>query len=93
MGVVVIPLLFETGAADRMDAVVVVSAPADVQRARVLERGTMTEEQFEMILSKQVPDAVKRAKADYVIETTSLEAARTAVQDVLTDIHGKLENA
>ncbi len=88
-----IPLLFETGSAGTMDAVVVVSAPAKVQRARVLERGTMSEDQFNLILSKQVPDAEKRAKADYIIETTSLEAARTAVQDVLKDIHRRLDNA
>ncbi len=53
----------------------------------------MSEDQFNLILSKQVPDAEKRAKADYIIETTSLEAARTAVQDVLKDIHRRLDNA
>ncbi|GGE55360.1 dephospho-CoA kinase [Actibacterium pelagium] len=88
-----IPLLFETGGSSLMDAIVVVTAPADVQRARVLERGTMSEEQFELILSKQVPDAEKRKKADYIIETTSLEAARAAVQDVLTDISNRQANA
>ncbi len=88
-----IPLLFETGGAAKMDAVVVVSAPAEVQRSRVLERGTMTVEQFELILSKQVPDAQKRAQADYVIETTSLEAAEQAVQDVLADIHKRIDHA
>ncbi|GGD21530.1 dephospho-CoA kinase [Sinisalibacter lacisalsi] len=91
--VVDVPLLFETGAQDMVDATVVVSAPADVQRERVLERGTMDPETFENILAKQVPDAEKRAMADYVIETTSVEQARTQVQAVLEDIREKLANA
>lgn len=88
-----IPLLFENTASPNVDAVVVVSAPADVQRARVMARGTMDEATFEMILGKQVPDADKRARADYVIETTSVDAARAQVQAVLTEIRGKLPHA
>ncbi len=88
-----IPLLFETGGEGSVDAIVVVSAPADIQRQRVLERGTMSPAQFETILAKQTPDAEKRARAHYVIETTSLEAARAAVQSCLRDIRGKLAHA
>jgi len=81
-----IPLLFETGAEGEVDAIAVVSAPAGVQRARVLARGTMSAAELETILAKQLPDAEKRARADFVIETTSLEAARAAVQDVIRQI-------
>ncbi|MHC0052030.1 dephospho-CoA kinase [Actibacterium sp. D379-3] len=88
-----IPLLFETGAQDQMDATLVVTAPPEVQRARVLARGTMTEAQFETILAKQVPDAEKRARADYVIETLTLEGARAAVQFVIEDIRKVLADA
>ncbi|WP_372604475.1 dephospho-CoA kinase [Actibacterium sp.] len=90
-GIVVldVPLLFETGAAGAMDAVVVVSAPPEVQRARVLERGTMTEAEFETILAKQTPDSEKRARADFIIETTSPEAARAAVNGILAKIRGE----
>ena len=88
-----IPLLFETGGHTRVDAVVVVSAPEDVQRARVLERATMTEAQFEAIKAKQTPDAEKRSRADYVIETLSLDTAKAAVDAVLTDIRKRLCHA
>lgn len=87
-----IPLLFETGVTG-VDAVVVVSAPADVQRARVLERGTMSETEFEIILARQMPDKEKRARADYVIETDTVDHARAQVQTVLADIRRRIADA
>jgi dephospho-CoA kinase len=88
-----IPLLYETGADAGCDAVVVVTAPPDLQRARVLARGEMTAAEFEMILSRQMPDAEKCAHADYIIETTTLDAARAAVRAICADIRGKLAHA
>ena len=82
-----IPLLFETGGDKYVDATIVVSAPKDIQRKRVLARPKMTEGLFEMILSKQMPDAEKRRRADYVISTADgMEAARAAVKSVLDKI-------
>lgn len=81
-----VPLLYEIGLDAACDAVAVVSAPADVQRQRVLDRGAMTEAEFQTILSRQMPDAEKRARADFIIPTTSLEAARQAVKDTLASI-------
>ena len=79
-----IPLLYEKGGEKRVNAVVVVSAPADVQRARVLARPGMTVEKFEAILAKQTPDPEKRARADFVIETGgSFEETRAQVRAVL----------
>ena len=79
-----IPLLFETGAERRCDAVVVVSAPAEVQRARAFERPGMTEEKFQAILAKQMPDADKRARADFVVDTSKgFDAARAQVREIL----------
>ncbi|GGC28626.1 dephospho-CoA kinase [Novosphingobium marinum] len=76
-----IPLLFEKGGRDEVDAVLVVSAPAEAQRQRVLARPGMTEARFERILGLQMPDAEKRRNADYVIDTgTSLAETRHAVQ-------------
>ena len=85
-----VPLLYEIGLDQACDAVAVVSAPPEVQRERVLMRG-MTEAEFHMILSRQMPDAEKSARADYIIPTTGLEAARQAVKDVLADIRRKLD--
>ena len=84
-----IPLLFETGAEADLDAVLVVTASAEVQRARVLARGTMDDETFQMILAKQMPDAEKRARADYVIETLSLEQTRADVVKLVAKIRGR----
>lgn len=79
-----IPLLYEKGGAARVDVVAVVSAPAEAQRARVLARPGMSVEKFEAILAKQVPDAEKRARADFVIETGgSFEETRAQVRAVL----------
>jgi len=82
-----IPLLFETGAQARCDAVAVVSAPAELQRARAFERPGMTETKFQAILAKQMPDADKRARADFVVDTgQGFEHARAQVRDILKQV-------
>lgn len=84
LAVLDIPLLFETGGDAAVDAVVVVSAPAEVQAARVLARPGMTRERFEAILARQLPDAEKRRRADFVVETgEGLEAARARVREIV----------
>jgi dephospho-CoA kinase len=88
-----IPLLFETGGEARVDATVCVSVDAETQRKRVMERGTMTADQFAAILAKQMPDADKRARADYVIITDTLEHAVRQVRDVLADIRKRMTHA
>ncbi|MHA6264274.1 dephospho-CoA kinase [Arenibacterium sp. CAU 1754] len=88
-----IPLLFETGGDARMDAVACVSVDSETQENRVLERGTMTREQFLMIRAKQMPDADKRAKSDYVIITDTLDHAREQVQNIVADIRARIANA
>jgi dephospho-CoA kinase len=88
-----IPLLFETGGDARVDATVCVTVDADTQRARVLARGTMSEAQFATILAKQMPDADKRARADYVIVTDTPGHAAAQVRDVLADIRKRMTHA
>ena len=84
-----IPLLFETGGRGRVDKVVVVTAPAEVQRERVLARPGMTEEKLAAILASQVPDAEKRRQADFVIDTgQGMDAARAAVARIIADLTG-----
>jgi dephospho-CoA kinase len=81
-----IPLLLEIGA--QVDAVLVVSAPPDMQRARVLARAGMTDAQLDLILSRQMPDAEKRARADYVIETIDMDSARAQVAGLVAKLGG-----
>lgn len=87
-----IPLLFETGAQNRVDGVVVVTAPAAVQRRRALERPDMTEEKFAQILSRQVPDADKRERADFIVDTSlGLEQARNQVARIVETIRTRIQ--
>ncbi|MBZ9796899.1 dephospho-CoA kinase [Mesorhizobium sp. ES1-4] len=84
-----IPLLFETGGRGRVDKVVVVTAPAEVQRERVLARPGMTEEKLASILARQVPDAEKRRLADFVVDTgQGLDAARAQVAAIIAELKG-----
>jgi dephospho-CoA kinase len=79
-----IPLLFEIGGEGSCDAVVVVSAPADMQRARAFERPGMTEEKFATLLAKQVPDEEKRRRADFIVDSSrDFDYARAQVRDIL----------
>src|SRR5262249_16143898 len=82
-----IPLLFESGGAERVDKIVVVSAPEDVQKARVMARPGMSEEKLVYLLSRQTPDAEKRARADFIIDTSGeLDNTRAQVRAVLDAI-------
>ncbi len=88
-----IPLLFESGAADRVDVIVVVSCDPQIQRQRVLARPNMTEEKFNMILSRQTPDAEKRRRADYVIDTGhGIDQAREQVGAIVADLRQRIAN-
>ena len=85
-----IPLLFETGQASSFDTIVVVTAPADVQRARALERPGMTEEKFNDILSRQTADAEKRAHADYIVDTSrGKEDAFAQVRQIVEELRNR----
>ncbi|WP_430422522.1 dephospho-CoA kinase [Phenylobacterium sp.] len=87
MVVLDVPLIFETGGEKNMHKVIVVSAPAEMQRARVLAREGMTPERLEAILAQQTPDAEKRARADYVVDTgQGLEHAREQVTAIIADL-------
>lgn len=88
-----IPLLFEGNGHRMVQTSVCVSVDEATQRERVLARGTMTEDQFEMIKSKQMPDAEKRALADYVVITDTLDHARDQVRAIVAEIRDKLQNA
>lgn len=86
--VIDVPLLYETGGQKRVDCVVLVSAPYELQRERVLARPGMSEEKFQSILAKQVPDAQKREQADYIIDSSKgLEAAMAQVEALIPLLH------
>ena len=82
-----IPLLYETGGEKRVDAVVVVTTSPETQRERILARGTMTPEALDAILARQLPDADKRRRADFVVDTSrGLEPVRAAIRDILAEV-------
>jgi dephospho-CoA kinase len=82
-----IPLLFETGGQERVDAVVTVSAPPEVQRARLLERPGLTAEKLEALIANQLPDAEKRRRADFIVDSSQgFDAAREQVADILRQV-------
>jgi dephospho-CoA kinase len=82
-----IPLLFETGGEKRVDAVVVVTTSPELQRARVLARGTMDEQKLDAIIAKQTPDAEKRRRADFVVDTShGLDPVRAQIEHILAEV-------
>ncbi|MGB8402157.1 dephospho-CoA kinase [Bradyrhizobium sp.] len=87
VAVVDVPLLFETGGEKRVDAVVVVTTSPETQRQRILARGTMTNEAFDSLLARQLPDAEKRQRADFVVDTShGLDPVRAAIRDILRQV-------
>lgn len=87
VAVVDVPLLFETGGDAKVDAVVVVTTSADIQRERILSRATMTPEKLDAILARQMPDAEKRRRADFVVDTShGLEPVRARIRDILREV-------
>jgi dephospho-CoA kinase len=86
VAVVDVPLLFETGGEKRVDAVVVVTTTSEIQRQRVLARDNMTGEMFDTILARQLPDAEKRKRADFVVDTSGgLDPVRARIRDILAE--------
>ena len=87
VAVVDIPLLFETGGEKRVDAVLVVTASPELQRERILARDNMTAEKLDAILARQLPDAEKRERADFVVDTSrGLDPVRTQIRDILREV-------
>lgn len=87
VAVVDVPLLFETGGDKRVDAVVVVTTSPEIQRERILSRGTMTEEALDALLARQMPDAEKRRRADFVVDTShGLDPVRAQIRDILDKV-------
>jgi dephospho-CoA kinase len=85
-----IPLLFETGGNERVDVTIVVSAPAEVQRSRVLERAGMTPEKLDQILSRQMSDAEKRSRADFVVDTSrSIPETEAQIDRIMAQLSGR----
>jgi dephospho-CoA kinase len=93
IGVFDIPLLFETGGNAEMDAVACVSVSPELQKQRVLDRGTMTEADLVRILARQMPNEDKCARSDYVIMTDTVAHAEAQVQAVVEQIRARLDNA
>jgi dephospho-CoA kinase len=86
VAVVDVPLLFETGGEKRVDAVVVVTTTPEIQRQRILARDNMTGEKLDAILARQLPDAEKRRRADFVVDTSNgLDPVRARIRDILTE--------
>jgi dephospho-CoA kinase len=86
-----IPLLFEKGGSESVDVIIVVSAPLDIQRARVMARPGMTQDKFEKILKLQMPDAEKRQNADYIIDTgQTLDGTEAQVQNIIKNLRAAL---
>jgi dephospho-CoA kinase len=87
VAVVDVPLLFETGGEKRVDAVVVVTTTPEAQRERILARDNMTAEKLDAILARQMPDAEKRKRADFVVDTShGLDPVRAAIRDILAEV-------
>ena len=86
VAVVDVPLLFETGSETRVDAVVVVTTSPENQRERILARGTMANEALDALLARQMPDAEKRKRADFVVDTShGLDPVRARIRDILAE--------